>query len=488
MIMKNRKIIFLALIFVLLISSIQNSSVRAQEEDVPSFGMAFSSSDFDLIDDAQAAGNHWVHYNGLLWSKYQPNNSTEFIVDLALESKMETASAAGMEMILTIRSTPAWARKYPTYSCGPMGPDYIDEFATFIGLVVKKYSQEPYNVKYYEIWNEPDEARIVPETAGYGCWGDPYDPEGYFGGGYYGEVLKAVYPAVKAANPNAQVVLGGLLLPCDPQEFPNWEYVVDPEDPDQNFLYCDMSKFFEGVLNSDQGEGWPYFDVVNFHGYAFYIYPGSTGIQLEKNDPFWQARGGQVEGKLDYIKELMKKYGVEDKPILLSEAALLYRDDLRSYETDQVEFERTKADYLVWLYTRNIARGIKSTTWFQLGIGWKNSGLFDNNDDPLEAYYAYKGLTEALDGARYVRDIRSNSGILGFEFTKGDQLIWVLFSEDGQQKPITLNEGNQVYNHLYDEITPTTEVGQFSFNRPIYIEFTNTPPIINFNYLPLIVK
>ncbi len=50
----------------------------------------------------------------------------------------------------------------------------------------------------------------------FGCWGDPNDKT-YYGGEYYAEMLKRAYPAVKAANPQAIVLNGGLLLDCDPR-------------------------------------------------------------------------------------------------------------------------------------------------------------------------------------------------------------------------------------------------------------------------------
>jgi hypothetical protein len=80
--------------------------------------------------------------------------------------------------------------------------------------LVARYSVPPYNVKYWELWNEPD---VDPALAGliggdipFGCWGDSTDP--YYGGGYYAEMLKAVYPRIKAADPQAQVARGRIAL------------------------------------------------------------------------------------------------------------------------------------------------------------------------------------------------------------------------------------------------------------------------------------
>ena len=63
---------------------------------------------------------------------------------------------------------------------------------------VERYSAPPYNVIYWEVGNEPDiDPSLVDGDEIYGCWGDKTDA--YYGGGYYAEVLKQVYPAVKKA-------------------------------------------------------------------------------------------------------------------------------------------------------------------------------------------------------------------------------------------------------------------------------------------------
>jgi alpha-L-arabinofuranosidase len=83
---------------------------------------------------------------------------------------------------------------------------------------VERYSAPPYNVKYWEIYNEPDAPKNTNEPPYgmiYGCWGISGDT--YFGGEAYGEMLKVVYPYIKSANSSAQVLVGGLLLDCDPR-------------------------------------------------------------------------------------------------------------------------------------------------------------------------------------------------------------------------------------------------------------------------------
>jgi hypothetical protein len=94
---------------------------------------------------------------------------------------------------------PRWARA-SDIECSRVTD--LPAFARFAHDAAVRYP----NVHYWEIWNEQDAASGVEDY--YGCWGDPNDPWG--GGGYYAQVLEAVYPAIKSANPLAKIVFGGL--------------------------------------------------------------------------------------------------------------------------------------------------------------------------------------------------------------------------------------------------------------------------------------
>jgi uncharacterized repeat protein (TIGR02543 family) len=484
--MKNRNIVVLVLVFVVLVSSLQVIRISAQQDEgnliasadrevsTPSFGVEINqylhpTTFGDSLSKADTAGTHWLRYNGIKWSDVQPDNNTDFIwSNVAVhELNIEAASDAGMEVILVISGTPSWAQKYPGYTCGPMTEATIPAFANFMAELVSRYSASPYNVKYFELWNEPDEFResVNPAHQVFGCWGEPTDTT-YYGGRHYGQMLKAVYPAVKQAVPEAQIVMGGLLLPCPPG--------ADP--------YCNMSNFFKGVIEEEKLAGQNIFDYANFHGYTTYNPEGNpipgqtqgytTGILMEKNESWWAGTAGMVEGKLLYIKEVM---GSNQKPIFMTEAALV--DQYERSGSNVTLFEARKADYLVWVYTRNIARGIDATTWYHLdNYGWNQSGLLDSTNTALPAYTAFKFLTTALDGAVYQKDLLSedllslDDGILGFEFSK-DVDIWVLFSEDGVEKSITVPDRFVgAYDLFGDPVVP--DAGSITFTRPIYVEIS----------------
>lgn len=486
--MKTQKFFFLVVIFAILAVSLQVSPTQAQEGEASTFGVEinrfwYKKSFDDTLIKAEAANNRWLRINGLLWMDVQPSSEVEWVWENdyveSLELDLIKAHEAGMEVILTVRGTPGWAQRYPGYSCGPMKLANIPNFANFMQAVVERYSGDPYYVKYYELWNEPDEYRGWSAPSSdirrqreqvLGCWGDP--DVSYFDGGFYADMLKQVYLKVKTANEDAQVVLGGLLLPID------YDLSVRATYTGKVFNYKLQTKFFEGILRN---EGGPYLDYVNFHGYARFLPQYPTGILMERNEHWWRSSGGQVEGKLSYLKGLMNTFGIGNTPILITEVALA---DINHAVTNIEVFEALKADYLVYVFVRNIAIGIDGSTWYHMErYGWEKSGLLDSDNQPLPAYKAFQVMTTTLGGAAYQRKLSVSevpSGVIGYEFKKGEHFIWVLFSENGGLKTIQKSsipfDIMHIYNLLREGVTQTDTT--ISFNRPIYIDgIPNTDPI-----------
>ncbi|HMN59160.1 MAG TPA: cellulase family glycosylhydrolase [Anaerolinea sp.] len=412
----------------------------------------------DIWSLAQADGFYWVRKNGLLWSAVQPNNKSEWnwLNVSKLETELALSGRSGNKTILVVRSTPLWAQKYPGHFCGPMKPENIADFADFMKETVKRYSASPYFIRYYELWNEPDVDHLgFPFDSMFGCWGESSDP--YFGGGYYAQMLSQVYPAIKSVNPEAQVLIGGLLLDCDPTDLSSLTGCTTPASKVP-------PKFFEGILINNGGL---YFDIANFHGYpARQDNTAVNPIVAEKTFSSWSARGGVVKGKIDFLREVMAKYGIS-KPIFQSETALMR---VASYPNLAV-FERYKADYLVWVFSRNMAENLLGTTWYTFdGPGWNYSGILDANQAPLPAYQAMKFAVSKLGGTVYLAPVSTYTGIEGFKFRSGAKQVWVLFPS-GNTIPaaITLPAGyGAVYNTLGDPITPVNNT--VTVDHPVYIE------------------
>ncbi len=394
------------------------------------------------------AGVHWVRFPAFDWDRIQPTRTSTYDWQTVDEVSLRNAADEGLQIIGTIKYTPAWAQKVPGSFCGPIRQDVLGEYAQFLTALVKRYSQGPYNIHYWELGNEPD---VDPAWVGprqiFGCWGDFQDP--YYGGGYYAEMLKAAYPAIKAADPRAQVLIGGLLLDCDPTH--------PPQGQD-----CKPAKFLEGILSNGGGN---YFDIVSFHGYHLY----NGALQWDELYPTWAARGGAVLGRIDFLREVMSAYGV-DKPLMHTEGGLLCHENSPFCNPPQPEFFQQQADYVVWLFVRNWAQGLHATIWYHFeGSGWRHSGLLDENQQSKPAYDALKFLSQELDGAKYEKAVTRYSGLRAYEFSAPGKRIWVLWAPDEQPHPITLPAGaNKVYDKYGVPVAPVG--GKVTVKSPIYVE------------------
>lgn len=432
------------------------SSVGTEmQEIVPSDGLSL----------AVGAGIRWVRFGAFAWDQIEPvrTEPPTYHWDVVDEVSLGNADANRLKVVAIIRFTPDWAQKAPGLYCGPIQQDKLDEFGQFLTALVTRYSAAPYNVHYWELGNEPDvDPSLVDPHSLYGCWGDPSDT--YFGGGYYAEMLKVAYPAIKAADPNAQVLIGGLLLPCDPTIPLN---SADPLtsgsgdiSPDSN---CQSANFLEGILKNSGG---PYFDIVSFHGYPKY----DGTLQQDLNYANWGARGGVVLGKVDFLREVLTRYGV-DKGIMHTEGSLLCpKSDPTLCDPPDNGFYETQADYVAWLFVRNWAAGVQATIWYPFeGPGWLYGGLLDENQNPKPAYRALDFLTMELSGTQYVGLVSQYPELQGYEFAAPGKHVWVLWAPDEQPRTISLPTGTiRVYDKYGSDITPPE--GTISVSNPIYLE------------------
>ena len=419
----NPSIVYLPLI-TSLIEPAPNSSIVYLPlviRNFPPLQTLFGAEMGQLASAGEAAANiSWTRRNAVLWSSVEPTEGARNWSALAgLESELQDASSKGIQVILIVRSTPQWARLLPGTgpSCGPVQADKLAAFGSFMRDLVVRYSVPPYNVKYWELWNEPD-APYVKGNPGYGCWGNPNDA--YYGGGYYAEMLKAAYPQIKAADPQAQVLVGGLLLDCDPR--PGAGCAAVGHDPK-------LSMFLEGILRNNGGA---YFDGVSFHTYDYY-YPGTLGQYGNPNwQSSWKTTGPVSVVKARFIQGLLSQYSVSGKFLMDTESAIL----CNKCSHDPM-FETTKAYYIAQAYAVAIAVGLRADLWYSV-LGWRNSGLLNADLSPRPAYTALQFSRSELGDATWVRDVTEYPGVKGYEFQRSDRRIWVLWSLDGNTHSISL--------------------------------------------------
>ncbi len=352
----------------------------------------------------------WVRYGNISWAEVEATPGVRDWSRLeGVEAELRAIIAAGGTPVVIIYGTPDWAQKVPGAGCGPIHPDALDNFAGFMSELVSRYSGPPYNVRYWELGNEPDvDPSLVSGDSPFGCWGDENDP--YYGGGYYAEMLKQVYPAIKQANPAAQVVTGGVLLNCDPDNPPSGKD-------------CKPARFVEGILQNGGGEA---FDILAYHAYTYW---GAADQDWDRAHPAWQQRGGLLLGKLDFLRSVLSQYGV-DKPIFMNEGGLLcYPSGTACVETDP-GFYNDQANYAVRLYTRAWANNLMGVAWYTLnGPGWREGGLLDAAQAPRPAYQTVQFMAQLLAGADYSGPL-SNGALEGYAFQKDGTAYHVYWTND----------------------------------------------------------
>ncbi|HWQ84490.1 MAG TPA: hypothetical protein VN363_07995 [Anaerolineales bacterium] len=403
------------------------------------------------------AGGHWVRRNALKWSEVEYLPGQRSWQNLSrLEAELEAASAAGLQTILIVRSTPHFARQSASSACGPVASEYFEAFADFMAEAVSRYSQPPYNVRYWELGNEPDvDPSLVSSDSVFGCWGDQSDPD--YGGQHYGEMLKVVYPQVKAANPDAQLLIGGLLLDCDPDNPPE----TTPGSGKQKD--CSSSRFLQGILEAGGGA---YFDAVSFHAYDYYA--GELGLYGNSNwHSAWNTTGPALYAKTQFLTALLARYGWGDKPLLNTEVALICASSPGVCASE--EFMLTKAYYTAQANASALAAGLTANLWYSLQ-GWRDTGLVGSGMTPNIAYTAYAASLERLSEAAYAGRLQPEDGLMGIAYDRQGTPGWIVWAWDGAAHSLALPQTParvfDVFGEPVEAASPL-EIGV----APVYLEW-----------------
>jgi hypothetical protein len=117
-----------------------------------------------------------------------------------LDRAVDRVVAAGMEPVLTVTGPgPLWASREPERGDPRWDPD-PELFADFARAVAARYGDR---VNRYVLWNEPNLAVwLKPQAACFGKVCNPVSPH------LYRALVRAAYPAIHAADPGAEVLIG----------------------------------------------------------------------------------------------------------------------------------------------------------------------------------------------------------------------------------------------------------------------------------------
>jgi hypothetical protein len=208
----------------------------------------------------------------------------------------------GVRILLRVHGTPAWAKPDGTFLSHP--PDDPADFARFMGTLAARYRGQ---VAAYEIWNEPN---LHYE------WGylEP-DPAAYTA------LLQAAYQAVKAADPQALVISGGLATTGEGSPT----------------AVGDLA-FLQGMYDAGARGS---FDALGSHPYAF------------GHDPDYQDAWGLSLARALQQREVMAGNGDASTPVWITETGWVLHTSWNLVEHEAIAVdEAQQAEYLARAYQK----------------------------------------------------------------------------------------------------------------------------------------
>ncbi|MDW8147888.1 MAG: beta-galactosidase [Roseiflexaceae bacterium] len=251
-------------------------------------------------------------------------------------------AGSGVNIIGVLNAAPAWATPFP--GDAPGRPSYYAPdpaaFARFASAVVTRYRDR---VRFWQVWNEPENVRY---------WQPQPDPAAY------AALLRAAYPAIKAADPNA-VVLSAGVVPTN-------------------------IGFIRAIAENG---AWGSFDILALHPYV---------------DPFSPENGQIGAGDVSAVKTLVE--GLGRKPIWATEFG--WSTGPADRDPRGVD-EETQANFLVRASTLLRAAGIEKVIWYNLkdtesrnlyGL-LRGAGGPADLSQPKPSLAAFRTLNQQLAGA-----------------------------------------------------------------------------------------
>lgn len=407
----------------------------------------FGVQTYGPLDDA--AINHaqvrearvkWIRWEAA-WRDVEPVRTDPPTYNWHMDATLAEARRLGLNVVVTIVSSPNWAAMKAEdgtpYINGPIEAEDLPAFAQFVAAMAARY---PW-VTRYEFFNEPDNGDELGARYGGPYWGNF--------GAQYAAMLRQVYPALKAANPAAEVVLGGVA----------YDWFSDlPEQPGPF-----VRSFLEDVLAAGGGD---YFDVLAFHYYPFFANR-------------WEPYGPGILGKVNYMRDVLARYGVS-KPMICTEVGEGSAPSGACPNCSQ----GYQARLLAQTFVRSAAADLDTVIWWM----WKDlpdpsigtSGLITTDLQPKASVQAFRNATLRLGRATYEGVADLGAGVEAYRFAGPAGALYAAWTTDGQARTVRIPAARATVTDLYGQVIGTladaddgAADGHVSVNvaaDPVYVE------------------
>ena len=331
-----------------------------------------------LVEALADSGACWTRVE-LKWSQIQPEPPPadyDFDELAWFDERLQLLADSGVQIIALVHGVPDWAGEE---AAGPIYQEQVPDFAQFLTDLVSRYKQPPYNVHHWQLFNEPDQTEQEGWPGGYG-----------FDGDLYADMLAQAYPAIKAVDSSAIVLMGGIA----------YDMFEEYEESDGPFYRY----FPDDVMAAGGGS---FIDATSFHYFPDFVRewerwniygPPTCGIVDDGLGTSYYAKGIDIIAKTRHFRNRMRVCAGVDKPIWLTELGE------HGFDGDLPSLEQ-QARYVLQGYARALAVGVENITWFALvspPYDYHQQGLLYEDDwSPKPAFYTYQTLTYELAGFQY---------------------------------------------------------------------------------------
>ncbi|NJN16075.1 MAG: hypothetical protein HC822_07210 [Oscillochloris sp.] len=271
---------------------------------------------------------------------------------------IDAQTRAGIQILGLLDYNPAWFKgKNPTLD------EWIDDWGDYVYATVARYGRERGQIKYWELWNEPNLAKSGYES-------------GLYTVADFVRILEVGRAAAKAADPEAQIVMGGLAS--------IWS---EPPSP----FHYDYFDYLDQVARLG---GWNHIDIIAIHPYR---------PDAPEGDAWRRDQSLTFRQELDRLDGLIAYYGA--KPVWLTELGWSTSSRWPGVDGD------TQAFFLVRAYLIALAHpGIEKIFWYDFRNDTRPGAPYDRpvyDAGEVEFHYGLLNRTYPLDPNR--ADLRKPS-------------------------------------------------------------------------------
>jgi hypothetical protein len=289
-----------------------------------------------------------------VWGAVQPTSAATY--DWShYDAIIGAAAQQGIRVLPTVYSSPAWVASRTNF---PPTGKFRAPFQAFVQAAAQRYGANG------TFWSSNPSIPKTPVTD-WQLWNEMNSPSFWFhkpSAKQYVSLLKVFNGGIKAGDPSAKVVLGGLFrTPRVRNGIP-------------------LDRFLPGIYKA---KGKKFFDAVAMHPYST---TPNDALRAVKETRQIMSRYRDKKAKL-WITEIGWATGGDPTPLTVSpqrQASYLRK----SYNLLAANRKRLKIAGVIWYSWRDLPGGI----WFN------HTGLFSQSLDPKPAWNAFVGLTGGSPG------------------------------------------------------------------------------------------